>query len=175
MNWIEANQQHMTAALAALREALEGRTPAPPPAAEQISPPPALETLCARFSLSPFERSVLLLCAGIELDSRFGALCAKAQGDARRDHPTFRLALGALPGPHWSALSPAGPLRRWRLIEVLPRASLTLSPLRIDERVLHYLTGVPHLDERLAAIVEPVPPAGDLVDSQFVKPPISSR
>ena len=165
MNWIEANQRHLTAALAAVRDALEGRTPAPPAAAEEISPPPALETLCARFGLSPFERAVLLLCAGIELDSRFGALCAKGHGEARRDHPTFSLALGTLPGPHWSALSPGAPLRRWRLIEVLSGPSLALSPLRIDERVLHYLTGVVHLDERLLALVEPVPQAGNLVES----------
>ncbi|HUL53032.1 MAG TPA: ATP-binding protein [Opitutaceae bacterium] len=166
MTWIEANQRHLTAALAGVRAALEGGPATPVAAEEEMTPPPALTTLCARFGLSPFERAALLLCAGIELDSRFGPLCAKAQGDARRDYPTFSLALGALPGPHWSALSPAAPLRRWRLIDVLPGAGLTLSPLRIDERVLHYLTGVADLDERLLAIVERVPPAGELVESQ---------
>src|SRR4029077_16903399 len=30
---------------------------------------------CAIFSLSPFERDVLLLCAGIELDSAFAVQC----------------------------------------------------------------------------------------------------
>ncbi len=129
------------------------------------SPPPALETLCNLFGLSIFERDLLLLCAGVELDSKFAGLCANAQGDPRRDYPTFSLALGALPEPHWSAIAPAGPLRHWRLIEVLPGPSLTLSPLRIDERVLHFLAGISHLDERLSGLVEPVQPAGELVDS----------
>ncbi|WP_237766154.1 hypothetical protein [Arthrospira platensis] len=31
---------------------------------------------------------------------------------------------------------------------------MTLSPLRIDERILHYLIGIQHLDERLFGIVE---------------------
>lgn len=39
------------------------------------------------------------------------------------------------------------------------------SPLRIDERILHYLMGVQHLDERLLGIVEPVPVTPDLVPS----------
>ena len=45
-------------------------------------------------------------------------LCAAAQGDPQRAYPTFSLALAALPEPHWSALTPAAPLRHWRLIEV---------------------------------------------------------
>jgi hypothetical protein len=32
------------------------------------------------FGLSPFERDVVLLCAGPELDSTFAELCAAAQG-----------------------------------------------------------------------------------------------
>ena len=44
-------------------------------------------------------------------------------------------------------------MRRWRLIEIGAGPALTVSPLRIDERVLHYLVGVPHLDERLAGMV----------------------
>jgi len=123
-------------------------------------PPAALGTLCATFGLSPFERSVLLLCAGIELDSSFAPLCAAAQGAANRDFPTFSLALAALPDAHWSALTPDAPLRRWRLIEVGVGSALTLAPLRIDERVLHYLAGVPQLDDRLAGLVEPIAPVG---------------
>jgi hypothetical protein len=41
---------------------------------------------------------------------------------------------------------------------------MTVAPLRIDERVLHYLTGVQHLDERLVGLVEPVE-ADELVPS----------
>jgi len=122
----------------------------------QCAPPPALETLCAVFGLSSFERSVLLLCAGMELDSTFPEVCAQAQGDPNRRFPTFSLALSRLPDSHWSALAPARPLRYWRLVDVGPGTALTTSPLRIDERILHYLTGVPHIDERLAGAIEAV-------------------
>jgi hypothetical protein len=185
-NWHEANQRYLMAAMAVVRESLEQHaaradsqageqplTDAPSgatrqslkQAAAEMPAPPALETLCAAFALSPFERDVLLLCAGVELDSAFAALCAAAQGDPRRAHPTFSLALAALPDPHWSALAPTAPLRRWRLIEARTGEMLTTSPLRIDERVLHYLAGVSYLDERLHGLVEPLPEAGELPPS----------
>ncbi len=103
-----------------------------------------------------FERAVLLLCAGMELDSGFAASCAAAQGDPARRYPTFSLALAALPEPHWSAVSPAGPLRYWRLIDVGAGSTLTASPLRIDERVLHYLAGLEPWDDRLAGTIHPL-------------------
>lgn len=117
----------------------------------------AVHALSSAFLLSSFEQDLLLLCAGMELDARFMPLCAELQGESRKPHPTFSLALRALPGAHWSALLPAGPLRRWRLIEIGSGDALVFSPLRIDERVLHYLAGLSYLDERLQSLVEPVP------------------
>jgi hypothetical protein len=76
------------------------------------------------------------------------------QGDSHRPFPTFSLALAVFNEPHWSALSPSAPLRRWRLIEVNAAESLTVGRIRIDERVLHYLAGVNHLDDRLNGMVE---------------------
>jgi hypothetical protein len=175
--WHEANQRHLGAALARVRGALERQTArqrgAPPgeapPGTPSINEPgterSALDQLCATFGLSPFERDLLVLCAGIELDSTFAPLCAAAQGDPQRPFPTWSLALAALDGPYWKALTPAAPLRRWRLIDLLPGSALTVSPLRIDERVLHYLTGVDGMDERLAGLVAPVRDAGPLVPS----------
>ena len=61
MNWTEANQRYLMSALDAVRGLLEGRAPIQTPAAEEISPPAALETLCKVFELSPFERAVLLM------------------------------------------------------------------------------------------------------------------
>lgn len=179
ITWHEANQRHLMAALAEVRQALERRAAhdrpdaasdgaeltSLPDEAAHLSPAPALEALCQTFGLSPFERGVLLLCAGVELDSSFAPLCAAAQGDSRRAYATFSLALAALPGAHWSALSPARPLRRWRLVELGAGDSITLSHLRIDERVLHYLAGVQHLDERLAGLVRPVRALADLAPS----------
>ena len=77
-------------------------------------------------------------------------------------YPTFSLALAALDEPHWSALSPAGPLRRWRLIELTGSDTLTTARMRIDERVLHYLAGVSHLDDRLAGLLEAASASGEL-------------
>lgn len=171
--WIERNQRYLVAQLALLSRLLEpevgeGAADAPldpgEPAGE-VSAPPALEVLAAAFGLSPFERDLVLLCAGVELDAAFAARCVRAQGDPRRVQPTFSLALAILPDAHWSALGPGAPLRRFHLIEVGPGDTLTRSPLRIDERVLHFLVGVEHPDERLAGILEPARPAAALVPS----------
>lgn len=174
-DWAEANQRYLMAALGVVcqtlaRHASEEHAPdtarqALEEAAADMPSPSALDILCTRFGLSAFERDVLLLCAGIELDSSFAAECARAQGDPARAWPTFSLALAALPTAHWSALTPAAPLRRWRMIEVGSGPVLTLSPLRIDERILHYLAGVQHMDERLAGLVEHLHGTSELAPS----------
>ena len=178
-NWHELNQRYLLAALAGVRGALERhaarsrstpeeQTRAPHEAAGDMPAPPALESLCEAFALSPFERDVLLLCAGMELDSTFATHCAAAQDDSQRPYPTFGLALAALPEAHWSALAPDAPLRLWRLIEIRTGDTLTASPLSIDERVLHYLVGVPYLDERLRGLVEPLQTSSELPPSHRV-------
>ncbi len=55
----------------------------------------ALDTLCARLGRSPFERDVLLLCAGLELDGGLASSCAAAQGDGSMRQATFSVALAA--------------------------------------------------------------------------------
>ena len=109
-----------------------------------------LDELCTLFVLSPFERDVLLLCAGVELDGDFAAAVARVQDGPPL--PTFSLALGCLGDAHWSALTPQAPLRAWRLIELLS-PDLTGAPLRIDERILHFLVGVECTDERLLPLL----------------------
>ncbi|MFN8488141.1 MAG: ATP-binding protein [Caldilineaceae bacterium] len=181
--WHEANQQYLMAALAAVRQALVehaakheapaitvadevGATQSLAALAATMPHPPALETLCTVFKLSVFERALLLLCAGVELAADFAPLCAAAQGDAQRHYPTFSVALAALPDAHWSALTPNAPLRRWHLLQIEPGRTLVHSPLRIDERILHYLVGINQLDERLAGLLHLLPPPDTLVDSQ---------
>jgi hypothetical protein len=137
--------------------------------------PPALQVICDAFGLSPFERDLLVLCAGVELHAAVGPLCATAQADPRSassagqgprcTHPTFSLALAALPDAHWSAITPGAPLRYWRLVEPGSGDAITVSPLRIDERVLHFLAGQQYLDERLLGVVMPVPPSDELAPS----------
>jgi hypothetical protein len=155
-----ADQAYLAAALAALRDVIErGRKHPSGHAAEPrppIDPSAALERVAEMFSLSGFERDLLLLCAGMELDAGFARACRTAAGG----EPSFGFALAALPDAHWSALAPTGPLRYWRLLEPRPNEALTTAPLRIDERLLHYLAGVSHLDERLHGIVLPHRAAG---------------
>jgi len=185
ISWLQANQADLLARLAVLKQRLVqhagGSAEASPPnaasppsaatdAAAIADRPPALTRLADAFGLSPFESDTLLLCAGMELDAALASLCAAAQGDPTRPYPTFSLALAVLPEPHWSALSAAGPLRHWRLIEIGAGPLLAKAPLRIDERVLHFLTGVQQLDERLAILIDPLPPieTNALVPSQAV-------
>jgi ATPase family associated with various cellular activities (AAA) len=182
--WYDANQAHLSTALFEIRAQLEKvcaqadsrpfedgdstRRAEPGCAAWSFARPPALETVCSLFGLSSFERKVLLLCAGAEMDARFQRLFAGAQRDPHRLQPTFSLALSAFPDAHWSALTPARPLRRWRLLEVGEGDTLVTSSLRIQETVLHYLAGVPCLDERLQPLVRPVAESPSLVASHLV-------
>ena len=172
--WLDRNQRGLVAELSRIRALLDAHqsTRGAEPNANLGTEPPrvdrdaiAIDMVASRFQLSPFERDLLLLCAGVELDSSVAALCAAAHGDKTRAFPTFSLALSALPGAHWSALSPEGPLRAWRLITVVQGAALTSSQLRIDERVLHFLTGLDGLDERLSPLLERVALPRSLTDS----------
>ncbi len=179
--WKIANQQYLTALLEAVKSRLVRRLDemgisvdilTQPQeviqqqlqAAEATLPAPAaLQHLCSLCKLSTFERDVLLLCAAMELDATFAPLFGMLQGDAQRNYPTFSLALGNLPNPNWGALSPSAPLRYWQLIDIGSGRALTTSPLRIDERVLNYLVGVYHLDERLMGLVKPIQSDNTLV------------
>lgn len=136
---------------------------------QSMSEPPAIVTLCKLFQLSEFERYVLLLCAGIELEASFSALCASLTENSPRHGPTFGLALAVLPQAHWSALVPRAPLRFWRLVELGQGDGLTSSTIKIDERVLHYLVGLHYLDDHLSGYVRRVDPSeANLVPSHNV-------
>jgi hypothetical protein len=125
---------------------------------EATDPPPALIMLSRSLGLSRFESEVLLLCAAQELDTLLAVWCARAQDDAQRAYPTFALALSLFDDPAWEALSPDRPLRYWRLIEINQPAaqSLTTSALRADERIVNYLKGLNHLDDRLTTFLNPI-------------------
>ena len=136
----------------ALLEAYRDGTPVPLRAAPEPEEfEPAAARLARLLGLSPFERQLMLLAAAVELDGEVAVLAASLQDGEPR--PTFGLALGALPGAHWDALAPASPLRRWRLVEPGSGPTLASRPLRLDERILHYLTGMQAPDERLDGVV----------------------
>jgi len=153
--WAESNQARLVREFAALRGQLGEEVPRgfEEPIAEPIAPPAAIDSLTEMFELSEFERDLLLLCAGVEMDAALAARCAAANSHVRRSDVTFSLAMAALANPHWSALAPSAPLRRFRLIEMEPGHGVTSAPLRIDERILHHLAGVNQLDQRLESVL----------------------
>lgn len=164
--WIESNQQALAEEIAWLRGLLEN---AESGSAATVEPPEtrafALDFVAEQFQLSNFERSILLLCAGMELHSEISLLCSKVQGD-HAGYPTFGLALSVLPEEHWSALSPESPLRYWHLIQLHSPGRLTTARLTLDERILHFLMGVGSLDQRLAGLVQPLHQSNGLPPSQ---------
>lgn len=169
VTWFEANQRYLVNALSALRVHLKATLDGGAndsahvedalldPGDWILSRPPALEQLCSAFKLSAFERGILLLAAGAEMDSQLGALYVSLD-TSRRPLPTLQLALTVLPEAHWSALSPSGALRRWQLIDLLAADALIASSFRPNERILHFLAGVSGIDERLHHLTRPVPP-----------------
>jgi ATPase family protein associated with various cellular activities (AAA)/winged helix domain-containing protein len=177
-NGWRANRRYLAGALVPIRRALEQYVGAEGEAFDADDLDPAEAASCRRdildatgqappldrvrevFGLSNFECAVLLLCAGIELDGRFAPLCARAPGHPDGGAPTFALALAAFAGPEWGALLPTRPLRRWRLIHAADGvAPLTRAPLRVDEAVLHFLSGyaITAVREVESVIHEPVP------------------
>jgi hypothetical protein len=143
--------------------------------AEASTPPSAMMVLSHAFRLSRFEQEILLLCVAMELDTRIAGYCAHAQDNPQRPYPTFALAMALFDDPEWNALSPEGPLRHWRLIEInQPGAQpLTTSALRADERIVNFLNGVNYLDDRLAPFLLPMPMPGSLTDGSV--PPSHQR
>jgi hypothetical protein len=140
----DAAEADAQAALHAARGAMPARAP--------------IDTLTDAFALSAFERSLLLLVAGAEMDAELADLCGHAVGQPQHPWATFGLALNLLPDPHWSALARTQPLRRWRLIEFDADAALVTARLRLDERVLHYLAGMNLMDARLLPLLRAVSP-----------------
>jgi len=143
--------------------------PDPEPAGTLTARSGVLDVICSQFRLSSFERKIVLLCAGPELEGRFAAVLARAQGDPARPYPTFGLALAAFDDAHWSALTPSAPLRHWRLVCLTPAleaGTIVGVELRIDEWLLHVLAGTGELDQRLADLLARVESPAVPVETQ---------
>ena len=156
-SWAEQNHAALLREFAALRVRLGDESASDYDDAhedETWEQPAAIDALVAAFGLSVFEREVLLLCAGMEMEPALAEQAARLTGRPQRSAVNFGLAMAVLSESHWSALSPGAPLRRYRLIEMEVGHGLMAAPVRIDERVLHYLAGVNELDDRLEGVVE---------------------
>jgi AAA+ superfamily predicted ATPase len=170
-DWTDANQRLMAAELARIKSlfAREDTDPAREDLdimRRELPGPAAIDIITGMFGLSGFEKDILLLAAGVEMDSDFAAMCGQAAGQPSRPWATFGLAMGLLPDPHWSALTPVRPLRRWQLIDVEERSGLALARIRIDERILHYLAGIDYLDERLRPLLRPIESSHIMAEDQ---------
>jgi hypothetical protein len=170
--WARDNQRHLALAAAAVAAQLDGRpadVASPQRAADLLSQdverdtghPVGLIAVAKLFALTRFEADLLLACAAPELG------LPAATGTI-----TFARALALLPDPHWSAVLPDAPLRRWRLLDVpqqIPAAELgglSQVPLAVDERVLHALVGADTIDDRLAGRARAAAPTCRLTPSQ---------
>ncbi|MBX3637932.1 MAG: ATP-binding protein [Rubrivivax sp.] len=158
LDWSECNQRWLVQRLAALRATLALRLQGVPvpasgdPAADEIVPDmgedfvPALEHCADVLGLTPFERELLLLLVGAEVDDGLRSLLAEAAPEG----PSFVQALAWLDEGHWDAMSPQSPLRHWSLLHLPPGRLPAHAPLAVDERVLHFVCGVaaspPQLD-----------------------------
>lgn len=137
----ERARPHLISEVARISALLEGYAKGRSPLTRRSLDHGPLTTIGEQLGLSSYERDVLLLTAAVELDGDVASLVARLQGgdDPR---PTFALAMNVLPDPHWDAIAPHRPLRRWGLLELGPGATLVSRPLRIDEYVLHDITGI---------------------------------
>lgn len=127
-------------------------------ALEENDPPPAMVLLSQALGLSRFDTQVLALCTAMELDTRIGELCAKAQNDRNKTHPTFALAFALFDDPDWNVLTPQAPLRFWRLLEINQPGTqpLTTAALGADERIVNYIKGLSYLDDRISPLLDPI-------------------
>jgi hypothetical protein len=166
-SWCEQNQAYLSAQFEGMRHRLSLDAANAAKIAElekiadtlreQMLAPPAIDALSQLFKLRNFERSLLLLCAGVEMDSQLADACAQAQGHPQRMYVSFGLAMGLFDDAHWEAITPSRPLRRFCMIALQAGSNLTSAPLRIDERILHYLAGENALDPRLQWLLRASP------------------
>ena len=143
-----------------------------------VSPGSRFLRFADAFGLNQFEFDVLLLLFFHATHLGVADLCA-VRSECDHGWPTFALALRLAQDPEWDtwpperqakqarsaaepdwrAVSPEGPLRVWRLVEITQPGGMPLisSALRLDERIVNHLKGADYLDERIAAFCPLIP------------------
>ncbi len=144
---------------------------------ETIQDGGALGALCQNFNLTAFERDLLVLCAGVGLDSSIANLVLEHRGGVSFE-PTFMMALGTLahrPGSgevlsrleSSAAFTEAAALRQYQLLHFTGATETDrhLRGLMIDERTLDYLLGLPSFPKALRLIRAVRAKAADVPES----------
>jgi AAA+ superfamily predicted ATPase len=142
------------------------------PTADRTSPGRSrsrIVTLASLFGLSPVEVDILLLCLASELDLKYEKIYAYLQNDVTKKRPTvdlvsrilFQSAAGRLQARDYFAAD--APLMRNRLLWCVPvdhqmQVPLLSQSLKVDERIIRYLTGSDVCDERLVQLCKVVMP-----------------
>jgi vesicle-fusing ATPase len=150
-------RQGLDDALDRIASRLEALAAGAEPAPFEAPEGSALVPLGRIFGLDAGEQELVALAAGQELSPRIGAALAALTSTGTVDAEFCTRLLG--PGT-WDMLCPGAPLRRWRLVEPAGGGPLRRRPIRIDERILHYLLGTTYVDARLEGLVRPLPRTG---------------
>ena len=138
-SWPELNQAFLVAEFAWLRQRLDpagnsaphqdGRTGRSHSGrASRMQPPPAIDLLYELFALTRFERQLLLLCAGVEMDSRLAEICAEAQGRPSRTTPRSGWRWRAFPTRIGARLPLRVPCAAFVCSRCKPGSNLTSAP-----------------------------------------------
>jgi AAA+ superfamily predicted ATPase len=117
--------------------------------------------ICNAFSLTPFERDVLLLCVAVDLYPAIADLCAQLQGSQLWSYPTINLALSVLESPSLRVFDQSCALFRWRLIS-RGEGHLSNSFLRVDPWVVQYLMGYNYTPPDYVGALSPEPFSAEL-------------
>ncbi len=131
---VEENRSRLFDEIARLARTLSGESdigPGVPAAAEEPTYP--LDVLVERLGLSAFERRLLTMVVGYELDRSLASVLVET--------PTAALALARLGDGHWTAFSPESPLQRWGLLTQPRGDSFLHAPLVVDPSLVAWLLG----------------------------------
>lgn len=76
-DWVETNQRALSADIDDVRALLAAHAKQPPSQDRRARPEivSALDLAAQRLGLSAFERKIVVMCAAMELEGSFGALC----------------------------------------------------------------------------------------------------
>ncbi len=181
-HWVEGNRTYLMSAIQIVMEELayylsdDPKKEAYVPIKELIEnfesnkraleKPAAVDIIVKKLALSDFEKKILLICAGVELNSEYSHFIASVQSHDNLIHPSFNLLLAGLHSSHWDAISPASPLRKWNLIQLEKGPLLAKKTLRIEEGILHFLTGFSYLESQISSVIKPIENEYTLSDSQ---------